>query len=65
MQTLHIEGYKKDIDLLDFFNDNYKTGLDFGFEDESSDEIENCFIRIYSSSTKYTLEKALVYFQRQ
>lgn len=65
MKTLHIKGFKKDIDLLSFFSDNYDQDLRFCFEEESTDTIENAFIRIYSSNTKCKLEEAITGFVKK
>lgn len=57
--TLHFEGYAKDIDLKDLLSDNYSLGFSFGFDEETSETINNVFFRFYECDSKCSLEEAL------
>ena len=59
MKTLHVHGYKKDIDLLEFFSDNYAPDISFPFEEEGEDTIPNAFIRIYQCDERCNLAKSV------
>lgn len=59
MDTIVLSGPAESIDIISAFDDNYKTGLSFDFDEESSDTIDNVFLRIYVSNEKCSLEQAM------
>lgn len=65
MKRIHIEGYGNEIDLLEKFSDNYDLGIDFEYENESSDTIDNVSLQIYESNKPCSLEEAKEGFLNQ
>lgn len=59
MDTIHIEGFAEDIDLARSLSDNYNLSVDFPFEEEGDDVIDNVFFRFYSCDKKCSLEEAI------
>lgn len=59
METLHIKGFANELDINEFFSDNYNHDLRFTFEEESEDTMENIFLRIYVCPKECSLEEAL------
>lgn len=59
MNTVHIEGHLEGFDICKELSDNYDHDGRFDFEEESDDVIPNCFVRMYFSQEKITLEDAV------
>lgn len=59
MNTIHIEGWNDELDLEEKLSDNYNLDFDFDFDEQSTDTMNNIFLRFYYSDEKTTLEKAI------
>lgn len=57
--TLHFKGKASNLDLTELLSDNYDAGLSFDFDDESTDVIENVFLRMYECEEECSLEQAM------
>jgi len=59
-KTIHIQGYAKDIDLLDQLSDNYNFPDDgFEYAEEQTETIPGMFFRFYSCPQECTLDQAI------
>lgn len=58
-RTIHIEGYAKDIDLLERLGGNYGFPHEFEFAELTKQEIPGMFFRFYSSDGKVSLDDAV------
>lgn len=61
METIHIEGWSDELNIVEKLSDNYRLNVSFRFDKESKEIIPNVFFRFYECPEKCSLEKAVEY----
>ena len=59
MRTIHIKGYSDKLDIVTELSNNPDFPDNFYFDEESEEVIKNCFIRMFCSDSKCSLEDAM------
>jgi len=57
--TIHIKGMAEKVNICEAFDNNYAWPLRFGFDEETTDVVENVFLRIYECPEECSLEDAM------